>query len=170
MWPQPKNPQSNCMFYKKCPGQNAQNEINPVHLPSCAISRPKLLLSCYAPELFLKPKAINVFGERTNPQITQCALCRLDYVWLWNTILHCACYLGQGETRSPKPPRRTTEEVLVLSYCLCCIIGTLNIALPELILFHSKFKYILLVNTIDFFFKFLRQYQVFCDFQEIIKA
>lgn len=79
--PQPKNPQSNCMFYKKSPGQSAQNEINPVHLPSCAISRPKLLLSCYAPQLFLKPKAINVFGERTNPQITQCALCRSDYVW-----------------------------------------------------------------------------------------
>lgn len=96
VWPQPKNPPSNCMFYKKCPGHNAQNEINPVHLPSCAISRPKLLLSCYAPELFLKPKAINVFGERTNPQITQCALCRLDDAWLWNTGLHCVYNLGQG--------------------------------------------------------------------------
>jgi len=84
------------MFYKKCPGQNAQNEINPAHLPSCAISRPKLLLSCYAPELFLKPKAINVFGERTNPQITQCALCRLDSVGLWSTIVRRAYSLGQG--------------------------------------------------------------------------
>lgn len=139
------------MFYKKCPGQNAQNEINPVHLPSCAISRPKLLLSCYAPELFLKPKAINVFGERTNPQITQCALCRLDYVWLWNTILHCAYYLGQGQTRSPKPQHCTAAAVLLLSYCLCYITGTLNIVLPELIIFHSKFRYILLVNTKGFF-------------------
>lgn len=95
MWPQAKNPQSNCMFYKKCPGQSAHNEINPVHLPSCAISRPKLPLSCYAPELFLKPKAINVFGERTNPQITQCALCRLASVRLWDNILHPATTLDK---------------------------------------------------------------------------
>lgn len=146
------------MFYKKCPGQNAHNEINPVHLPSCAISRPKLPLSCYAPELFLKPKAINVFGERTNPQITPCALCRLDSAWLWKTIWHCGYYLGQGQIRSPKPQpceRGQFSVTVLLSHWLGFIIGTLNTLIPERILFHSKLRYILSGNTKDFFFSCL---------------
>lgn len=124
MWPKAKNPQSNCMFYKKCPGQTAHNEINPVHLPSCAISRPKLPLSCYAPELFLKPKAINVFGERTNPQITQCALCRLASERLWDNILHLA-------TTQDKD----TQGHLSPCHTLCYITGTLNTVAPNSFLF-----------------------------------
>lgn len=125
------------MFYKKCPGQNAHNEINPVHLPSCAISRPKLPLSCYAPELFLKPKAINVFGERTNPQITQCALCRLASVRLWDNILH---------------PATTQDKDTQGHLSPCHILWHIYDSSTKFIPFHSKFDHILFVNTKDFSF------------------